>query len=764
MRVLAICALSFCGAVFLSQYMLATELNIIAAAVFAGVGLAGLLLKGKKRTLVILTMFSAVFALLYCSLYSIIFFKPAEDMAGTVKEIDAEIINFSEQRDYGLRVEAKLKTTGSAAVKAVLYIYDDTIDELKPGDNVKLTARLALSNEMYGSKNDTYPSKGIYLFAYQVTSGKIEVEYCDGVKLKYVPQYIAAKLSDTCEKVFFSSSVPFMKSLLIGGRAELYEDEKTVNDLQISGIFHIVAVSGMHIVFLAGFITLLCVKNKKLAAVISAPTLIIYMFMTGMTPSVQRAVIMQLFVIAAPLFYRESDSVTSISAALMLILMLNPYSAKSIGLQLSFAATLGIILQAGKMNDAIMSKTVDKLSNKRKLMKRALSMISACIATSLSAMIFTVPLTAIYFGYVSLIAVVTNLLTFCLVPVCFAMGLVAGVVGMLFAPLGAAIGIVPSIAAELIITMGSAMARVKFAAVYVSNPYITIWIVLIYALVLLSIIFKSGFRGVITSCLIAGISFCIVTLVSQISFNNTDVELTALDVGQGQCVIINSGGRVVMIDCGSDYDNAGKIASEYLLGSGYNRVDLFIATHFDDDHVNGLETLANGVQIAAVAVPDFAISDTEMPTEIETIAEANDIELITVSENMRITVNGLDINLFAMSAIGSYTDENDGGLVALASKNGFDVLITGDISSGAERDFIAYAALPDVEVIIAGHHGSKYSTCEEYLDAVAPEIAVISVGHNSYGHPTDEVLKRLTDRDIVVLRTDLQGNVSLRSQ
>ena len=109
------------------------------------------------------------------------------------------------------------------------------------------------------------------------------------------------------------------------------------------------------------------------------------------------------------------------------------------------------------------------------------------------------------------------------------------------------------------------------------------------------------------------------------------------------------------------------------------------------------------------------------------------------------------------------SDENERGVVILATQREFDALITGDISDDTESSFIASTALPDIEVLVAGHHGSKYATSDELLNAVTPEAALISVGYNSYGHPAPETLQKLARNGILIYRTDISGTVTVQA-
>ena len=126
-------------------------------------------------------------------------------------------------------------------------------------------------------------------------------------------------------------------------------------------------------------------------------------------------------------------------------------------------------------------------------------------------------------------------------------------------------------------------------------------------------------------------------------------------------------------------------------------------------------------------------------------------------------VNLGDMKASVFAPLG-YGAENENGLIALFSQDNFDALITGDIPQYAEDRLVSEKAIPDIELLVAGHHGSKYSTSEYLLDSLKPETAVISVGENTYGHPTPEVLERLLSRGIDVFRTDTNGNIKVTSE
>ena len=144
------------------------------------------------------------------------------------------------------------------------------------------------------------------------------------------------------------------------------------------------------------------------------------------------------------------------------------------------------------------------------------------------------------------------------------------------------------------------------------------------------------------------------------------------------------------------------------------------------------------------------------PEQLLRLAEENGIEVVYVRRTVECPLGGAVLSLYPPVGEG---DLNEQGLTALCSAGDFDVLITGDMAGSTERKLVGQYDLPDIEVLMVGHHGSRYSSSQELLQAVRPETAIISVGDNSYGHPTQEAMDRLSQAGAEIYRTDRQGNI-----
>ncbi len=235
-------------------------------------------------------------------------------------------------------------------------------------------------------------------------------------------------------------------------------------------------------------------------------------------------------------------------------------------------------------------------------------------------------------------------------------------------------------------------------------------------------------------------------------------SVTALDVGQGQSIVLYSDGFTAVVDCGSSsVPDAGIKTGEYLLSTGCDKIDYLILSHYHSDHTNGLPQLADIVDIDTILLPFPPAEDSYISDRIVSLADRSGIDLLYVSEDLSLKLGNAELTLFA--PLGSET-ENENCVIVLCSQEGFDVLMTADAPSDIEYRLLQHNDLPDIEILIAGHHGSAGSTSQDLLDRVLPEIAIISVGENEYGHPAASLLKRLEANGIAVYRTDESGNIT----
>lgn len=766
MRKLATGALGFAIAVFTSRYIIPHNILLIAGIISLAVSLVGLFFRGNVRLRFFIIFISAAIGFICSFAYTAVFVAPYWELHEQSVSAEAVVSDYPVAREpRGYRVDVSLKPKdGGKKVGARLYYYSNT--DLKPGDFIEFTAkfyRTDITDD--GERYDTMTSKGIFLSG--SVSGDIVLKGSDD-GFRYIPKRITQSIASMIDEIFPHEIAPFLKALLVGRREDLNKNQGMTAALTASGIIHVVAISGMHISFLMGFLSQV-IKNRFLFAVYGIPVLILFMAMTGFTPAVTRAGIMQIFLICAPLLRRESDSITSLSAAMLLLIMLNPYACASVGLQMSFAATLGIILFTPGINLAVSdflrneSPSRKKSRNRiigKKIPKAITNYISSSLSATIGALILTLPLGAIHFGYISLISPITNLLTIGIVSVTFPAGLIATIAGFVHPGAAGVIAVAVNAAVEYILFVARMFASIPYGVVYSSSAHIMFWLAYVYVMFILATAFKARMRQYIYPVCLSVIMLFTVVLVSVLLPGTAgDDSVTAVDVGQGSCTVVSIEGRSVVVDCGSlSKYNAGEIAHEFLQGRGITSIDILALTHFHDDHVNGVEFLLSRTKVSALVIPDPEGSF--LAEDIIELARKQGTDIIYVSEAIKFDIGQTQI--FVYPPLGS-GDENERGLSFLFMGE-LTTLITGDMNATIERALLRYADLPELDILIAGHHGSRESTSEELLSALSPKTAIISVGKNSFGHPHPDVLERLERHRVTVYRTDEMGHVTVGSK
>jgi competence protein ComEC len=307
---------------------------------------------------------------------------------------------------------------------------------------------------------------------------------------------------------------------------------------------------------------------------------------------------------------------------------------------------------------------------------------------------------------------------------------------------------------RFVLAVTRALAAFPLAAVYTKSLYIVAWLVLCYGLLTIFLAFRRRQPYVLICC--GTIGLCVALLCSWLEPLTDDMRLTMLDVGQGQSLILQSDGKTFLIDCGGyRAEDAADLAAETLLSQGITRLDGLILTHYDRDHAGGVEYLLSRIPAERVYLPDAPDTDETM----EGILSAAADKAFFVTSDQILTWQETAVTVFAPLLQG---DDNESGLCILFEKENCDILITGDLSSYGESLLCAYTDLPQLTLLVAGHHGSKYSASETLLSATTPEYAFISVGENSYGHPAAETLERLLAAGCKIYRTDLSGTIIFR--
>ena len=574
--------------------------------------------------------------------------------------------------------------------------------------------------------------------------------------LRYLPQRLARGLREAVSERFSPKAGGLITALLTGEREDM--DEQSRTDLEETGLLHITAVSGLHCGFLIGMMGLFLGRRRRLTALIGYPVLLFYVLMVGGTPSVVRACVMTGLFLLAPLLGREGDGPTSLATAALVILLGNPFAVASVSFQLSFASVAGLLLASPRIYRALS----ELWPAERKWARALRSFVVGTVAASLGTLLFTAPLSALYFRYLSLVSPLSNLLVLWAAPFLFGFALVLTPLTAVL-PWAAPLLALPEALARYVLAVSQALARIPGHAVYFTGVPMTAWLVFCYLLLAVCLLSRERMRKYAFAAVLAAVGLLAARSLPGLALGESRLTVVAVDVGQGAATLLHSGEETVLVDCGSLYTplGPGTLVADTMATYGWDKLDKMVLTHYHEDHAGGLGELLARVSIEELLLPQLSDSDDQggLQAEVLSLAEAYGVPVTYVEEPYCEAMGEAELTIYPPLTQG---DVNEEGLTILCTAGDFDVLITGDMGSSTERLLVETYDLPDIEVLMVGHHGSKYATTEELLEAVTPEVGVISVGENNFGHPTAEAMDRMAWLGMTLYRTDLQGNILIQ--
>lgn len=752
MRVLATIGFSFSAGVFLAALLPWNGWQLYAAGGVLLLALAWLFAARKqkyfRRGLLILLPLAV--SLAYFAGYDHLVRQPIENRCGAASDFTATVCDWPQATERGAKITVELE--GYHRARAVLYGEAELL-AARPGDTVTGTAQWQSAAHFDSDDVTHFNARGVYALLY----GREDVRLSagDGDALRWLPQRAGKAFREKVAAIWDDPRVSgFLTAELTGDKSAM--DDGDYLAMQETGLAHLFAVSGLHCAFLVTLLALLISRRQRLLCAVTIPLLLFYMVMVGMSPSVVRACIMQIFLLIAPLFRRGSDPLTSLAAALLVILLCNPFAAASVSLQLSFSATLGMVLLSPRLYKLL----TGWYKGKCRPLRAALCFVAANLSATLSAVVFTAPLTAWYFRIFVLVAPLSSLLAVPAAGWSFMAAFVTVLLGFVWLPLASLLGWISWALVRYILWIANGMMSWRYHAVYFTNPYLIYWLLFLYAAFIGCAATPDGKRKYLLASALS-----VLTLTAAIWVNRQDYQygvLTALtlDVGQGESVILTSDGETALVDCGSSnsYKDPGGLAADTLHSMGVRELSAVVVTHYHADHTNGLYEVLRRIPVQTIYLPDIE-DEYGVRERLVSLAEEKGAQVTYVTKETADTLGDTVLTIYPPVQSGG--DLNELGLTALASAGDFDLLITGDMSGSTEKKLVETYALPDIEVLVVSHHGSRYSSNIRFLKSVTPEAAVISVGDNNYGHPSEETLQRLLAVGADIWRTDQQGTIRI---
>lgn len=553
----------------------------------------------------------------------------------------------------------------------------------------------------------------------------------------------------------YGERAPLVAALLFARREGM--DREVREAFTVSGIAHLLAISGFHVGVIAGVALALLRglgSSRRRAAMGAAALGWAYVAFIGFPDAACRAALILALVSASRAGGRPPTRWGALAAAAVVLLLFDPTRLSSAGFQLSFAGAAGLVAWARPLERRLSARVRGRLPR---------SFVSAT-AAGVAATVATLPIVAWHFERASLVGIPMTLVASPLVSLALPGALLTIMVDLVAPRLAG------FLAGGVDLLLGALVAVTTQAA---SWPGVSLWTTrasvvagVAGALVASWLARRPGVGGRTRRRLV--VVYVAVGLVgwpvaTRLEGRGT-LELLAVDVGQGDAIALRTPkGRWLLVDAGPPGEGAAQAhpVVRSLRSRGVRRLELLVLTHPDADHFGGATAVLESFDVGRVVDPLLAAPKRSYA---ELLVDARDrgVPWSAAEAGGSWTLDGVVVTVLHPPAgpPGIALEANESSVVLLVRWRGFEALLTGDAYVEVERDLMDQVG--DIDVLKVGHHGSETSTDPDFLATVRPEIAVISVGRrNRYGHPAPAVLRRLRAAGAEIARTDLHGDVRL---
>ncbi|MBR4668777.1 MAG: DNA internalization-related competence protein ComEC/Rec2 [Butyrivibrio sp.] len=662
-----------------------------------------------------------------------------------------------------------------------LYMDTEHYNEPRIGELIKASGKVRLFS---GARNPGEFDSSLYYRSLKIAYSmrNVKISYRDG-KVNYLHEglyRLRSFLKAVLDKCLSDKDAAIMKALLLGDKTCMDQEIKEL--YKNSGIIHVLAVSGLHISLIGmGIFRILRKLKLKVMPASIASIILMYMYglLCGMSSSAFRAIIMFSLRMIAPLLKRTADMLSSMAFAELMLLIDEPLLLYNSGFLFSFGAIIGIGLvysaltfDHGKRSDEKMRFVDDK---KDPFYVTLAHKIGESIKISVSVFLVTLPVYMTFYYTYPIYSIFLNLIILPLVAPLMLMGIGLIAAGSIAPVLGRIIGIGVSVILRSFEFLCGFQGEIPGRTWYMGHA--KEGEIILYIIALLIFCFLPEINKKKEKLYIDRLRYplLLTALVIMLVNPTRGLNITIMDVDQGDGILIRTRSEVILIDGGSTgKKNVGKYSIiPYIKYNGIGVIDEAVITHEDKDHISGVLEIMDDMEKGGIRIKNLVLPDVSERSrgdnyrELEMRAKELGIGLhyISCGQKMRFK----DMEFTCLNPYKNMVTEgaNAYSTVLFMKYGSFTALFTGDVEEEGQqhllRDIRANEDLfKNLTMLKVAHHGSQYTTDAEFLKMLSPELAMISCGRdNSYGHPHRELLERLRDAGAKVYRTDEGGAIEI---
>lgn len=630
----------------------------LSAAILTVAGMISLLIKKlRKDTIIPVVLLTSAVALIMLYGFNIAYVNPTDCLEGNKITVTGQICDLPYEQNN--RVYYKIETSeilfpnapqhttilvsSKKALRAELY---DTITA-----EVKIYTNNNTTNKNYNISRNTFLKGSLDIYS------DIGIVHNDNKPLYYYALSIRQYMLETINRQLPKSEAGFVSAIILGDKSSIsYEDKEM---FRASGISHIIAVSGFHLTVITQIFMFalyyLTGGRKRIASLLCAAFVFLFMAVVGFSPSVVRAGIMQMIYLLGESIFLKSDPFNSLGLAALILCFRNPYSAADVGFLLSFAATFGILLWSNKLSEKIFRYLYRRVRRLRKFhfvrkhgivwsLYPSIKSVSSLTAVSISALVLTTPITLIYFKTFTPYALLTNILVglavSALIFTAFIMVLLR--MSMIFQFMELPFILMTGLLLKYVVGVADFISGLPFAKIVAAEEYIPICIILSLIAIVSAYFISHKEKGKTVKISIAAVIFIfLLGSACDILIKQNSMKISVLDVGEGSTVILTYQNETAVISCGGDYDKISSVTS-YITNTSAEDISYLLILDEKSESSAYAQSILKNFDIGTVHVYD----EEKHYEGIHTLVKNNEKSILSTSTDKEIdTIHWNDIDL-----------------------------------------------------------------------------------------------------------------------